>query len=127
MYIFVYGTLKRGFPSHYLLKNSIFIDYALTQKKFVMYSNGSYPLIIPDEVHEKSGFVKGEVYKVNENILKILDEFEDVPEEYVREKAEVLLLNKKRIISAFLYISSKKPTHLKVIEPDEDGIVEWRL
>ena len=127
MYLFVYGTLKRGFPYHNLLKDSKFIDSALTQKKFIMYSNGSYPLIFPDETNKKSGYVKGEVYSVDKNILKILDEFEDVPEEYLRIKTEVKLLNKGEIISSYVYISSKKPHYLEIVEPDEEWIVEWRL
>ena len=37
LYIFTYGTLKRGFVNNYFLDDAIFISTAITVEKYQMY------------------------------------------------------------------------------------------
>lgn len=37
VFMFVYGTLKKGFSNHYFLDGAKFIDYALTCEKYQRY------------------------------------------------------------------------------------------
>uniref|UniRef100_A0A1Y1K5K6 Gamma-glutamylcyclotransferase family protein n=1 Tax=Photinus pyralis TaxID=7054 RepID=A0A1Y1K5K6_PHOPY len=90
-YVFVYGTLKTNEPNHHwFYKNeaghSNFICNAQTIEK--------YPLIIatrynvPFLLHSAGvgHYVKGEIYEVDDIILKDLDELEEHPTFYVREE-----------------------------------------
>ena len=46
-YLFVYGTLKKGFRANFLLENEVFISNAKTIDKFCMIGSelGSYPIL----------------------------------------------------------------------------------
>ena len=98
--IFVYGTLRKGFHNHRLLKNSTFIGKGRTKKKYKMTVNG-----IPF-VSEKEGIshIVGEVYEVDEKTLKRLDILESHPDWYERKKVKIILENGKEI-EAWLYFN----------------------
>jgi gamma-glutamylcyclotransferase (GGCT)/AIG2-like uncharacterized protein YtfP len=85
--VFVYGTLRRGgagsmsnrFP------NSKFIADAKVSGS--LYDLGAYPGLLVDE---SSSLVTGEVYEVDEEILKRLDAFE-ASSNYWRKQVEIAL------------------------------------
>ncbi|KAK5648443.1 hypothetical protein RI129_003335 [Pyrocoelia pectoralis] len=89
--VFVYGTLKKDEPNHHWLSNnksgySKFVCSAETIER--------YPLIIATKYNVpfllyspgNGEFVKGEIYEVDENVLKDLDELEEHPNFYIREE-----------------------------------------
>ncbi len=80
--LFVYGTLKRGQPLHYLLASARFLGVGRV-RGYALYDLGEYPAARPAE---PQNFVRGEIYEVPEEIIPILDEVED---EYHRERARV--------------------------------------
>ncbi len=125
MYLFVYGTLKKNFQYHFLLKEAIFKCEGITQKKFLMYSNGAYPLIVPNQFDNMSGYIKGEIYEIDDKLLKKLDEFEDVPYEYLRIQENVKCIKNNIIFKCFLYISTKQYLPFNKIRP-EDKIISWK-
>lgn len=117
-YIFVYGTLKKGYRYHTLLKDAKFIQNAKTIPFYRLYDCGLYPCLIFDKNGEN---VEGEIYQVSEKILLYLDEFEDVPNEYKREF--IKLLDCSLGVQAYIYQKSVKglidcgeswPTKIKV-------------
>lgn len=58
--------------------------------------------------------VKGEVYKVDDNVLKNLDILEDHPNYYIREPCQVRSLDENSSITAWIYfIKNFKPELLK--------------
>lgn len=77
--LFVYGTLKRGFPLHRHMENggAVFLRDVRTiplYRLWVPIKNGWYPLMTKDS---KSGVsVEGELWCVNEQHLLVLDRVE---------------------------------------------------
>ncbi|KAM7365549.1 hypothetical protein PAMP_016466 [Pampus punctatissimus] len=87
--VFVYGTLKKGQPNYHRMFNNIngraeFLASACTTQKYPLVIAGTYNipflLNIPGQGHR----VHGEIYKVDEQMLKFLDDFESVPTMYQR-------------------------------------------
>ncbi|NPA96485.1 MAG: gamma-glutamylcyclotransferase [Crenarchaeota archaeon] len=78
----VYGTLRRGFRNHELLKGCelVWEGYANLPYELVV-DSVCIPYLVPVEELRK---IYVEVYRVDEDALSRLDEFEDVPETYVR-------------------------------------------
>ena len=80
MRLFVYGTLMRGERAHNLLGTSPFISDAITLPEFTLVNLGSYPGL-------RAGgetAVVGEIYEVSHSTLRELDDYEEVPEVYLR-------------------------------------------
>uniref|UniRef100_A0A3B4XGR1 Gamma-glutamylaminecyclotransferase n=1 Tax=Seriola lalandi dorsalis TaxID=1841481 RepID=A0A3B4XGR1_SERLL len=87
--VFVYGTLKKGQPNYFRMFNSTngkaeFIASACTTEKYPLVIAGKHNvpflLNIPGQGHR----VNGEIYKVDDTMLKFLDDFECVPTMYQR-------------------------------------------
>ena len=70
-YVFVYGTLKKGYRLHQYLQKSTFIGEGILENH-IMYVLGWYPGV----VKSKSGSVLGEVYQIDQPTLDILDDVE---------------------------------------------------
>jgi gamma-glutamylaminecyclotransferase len=71
--LFVYGTLKRGCRSHGRLSGSQCIGVAWTKPVYRMYNCGTYPGLVLTSDGES---VEGELYRVNSEVIAVLDEFE---------------------------------------------------
>lgn len=83
MYIFVYGSLKKGGINHYYLKRggSEFIS----QYKLKGFSLCDFGHGFPYLVYGGSDSVYGEIYKVDNLVTGVLDRLEDIPRLYRRE------------------------------------------
>ncbi|MFA7083192.1 MAG: gamma-glutamylcyclotransferase family protein [Arcobacteraceae bacterium] len=109
--VFVYGSLKSGFYNHFLLENALKIDNATTLDTFLMYPNINYffPFLFKAISHEdikKSISVKGELYKINNELLSELDILEGVSAGfYNRETIEVRTLD-NIVQKAYVYIAN---------------------
>jgi gamma-glutamylaminecyclotransferase len=81
--LFVYGTLKRGQRNHRLLAGQEFLGGATTAPRYRVFDLGDYPGMICDE---RTGLaIRGELWAVGECCLAELDDFEDVPDWFVRK------------------------------------------
>ena len=98
-YLFVYGTLKKNCKGHHLLYRAKFIDYAVTSDKYALFLD-EYPLVVKQRKVSK---IHGEVYLIDENLLRLIDEYEEHPFEYKREKIPVFLKGQKKRITAWIY------------------------
>lgn len=78
--VFVYGTLLRGERNHGYLKCARFLGSWRTAARFSLWSLGSYPVACADGTMQ----LYGEVYRVDERCLSLLDQLEEVPEYYQR-------------------------------------------
>lgn len=88
MKLFVYGTLKTGYP---LNDNTLGSNENCKKVSdgvihgFDMYSNGFYPYIV--ETDDKTHTVTGEVWEVNDSIL--MTELRSIEREYEETEVEV--------------------------------------
>ena len=98
-YVFVYGTLLTQERNHHLLENSILVDKGYI-KDYFMFNIGTYPGIQKSKYKNK--IVLGEVYKVNEETMDLLDELEEVGYLYKKELVPVYL-NNNEVINAYVY------------------------
>ncbi|XP_070096525.1 gamma-glutamylaminecyclotransferase isoform X3 [Equus przewalskii] len=96
-HVFVYGTLKRGQPNHKVLLGG-------THGRAAFQGRGRtaepYPLVIAGEhnvprllnVPGQGHRVVGEIYAVDEQMLRFLDEFEGCPDMYQRTPLPIAVL-----------------------------------
>ncbi|WP_440952302.1 gamma-glutamylcyclotransferase family protein [Methanococcoides sp. FTZ1] len=71
--LFVYGTLKKGCCNHHLLGDSTFVCEASTATEFRMLDLEYFPGVVMGEPGSK---ISGELYNADNELLKVLDEFE---------------------------------------------------
>lgn len=105
MYIFVYGTLKQGFHNHYLLEDAEFISEAKTKQQYPMVNTEEYFPYLIDEAG-KGYSIEGELYRIDEEILTMLDILEGYPEHYDRKKIKVVSLGIE--VTAIVYFLNEK-------------------
>lgn len=104
--LFIYGTLKFGFPNNDLLKG-VFHSKAKTPANYKLYNCGNYPALVAC----KNGLsISGELWFVSEECLKDLDEFEGV--DIGLYKRELILLTDPCHL-AFTYIFCRSVDNLK--------------
>ncbi len=107
MRVFVYGTLQKGLVRHYALEQANFLGYGTI--KATLYDLGSYP-----GIKEGDFDVYGELYEVDETILKELDKIEayypEFPEKshYIRKEVQVKMQIDDSIQTAFVYYYNGK-------------------
>ena len=81
--IFVYGTLLRGESNHAIwLSAARFVGTDRTESCFTLFSLGEFPAL----VHGGQQSVPGEVFEVSAAQLARLDELEECPEFYDRQR-----------------------------------------
>lgn len=75
--IFVYGSLKRSYALHHLLEGQVFRGPAETYPLYRIFDLGSYPGLVdwPEGL-----MIQGELYGVDAECLRKLDEAEGVDE-----------------------------------------------
>ena len=99
MLVFVYGTLKQGYRNHHVLRRARFVGNTTTPACFQLFDLGAYPgAWMPGTVS-----LQGEVYDVDTLTLASLDDLEDVPKVYRRERVET------EFGTAILYVLQRMP------------------
>lgn len=74
--LFVYGTLKRGERNHGFLRGQEYLRPARTLPHYRLYNCGPYPGLVRDAKHGR--VIDGELWRITEERLPILDSFEGV-------------------------------------------------
>jgi gamma-glutamylaminecyclotransferase len=88
MYVFLYGTLKKGYRNNSLMEGQKFIRNVETEPLYRLYDNGSYPMLVLQK-NLPANSIKGELWEVTEKCAKKLDLLEGVP--YLYKRAEIKL------------------------------------
>jgi len=78
----VYGSLRKGLSNHFLLENSEYLGQVKTPPEWSLYDLGAFPALVPAG---KTAVVV-EVYRVTPETLVALDQLEDYPEWYQRQR-----------------------------------------
>lgn len=97
--LFIYGTLKRGHCNNHLLAGQQFLGEACTSPHYRLYDSGPYPCLVEDRQCGRS--VRGEIWRVDEITLAHLDEFEGVPDLFIRR--EIQITGMATPVFAYLY------------------------
>ncbi len=121
VYLFVYGSLKRGFENEHVLDKAKYISKATTVRKFAMYASkgGEYPYLLKDKPLNN---IEGELYKIaRKDLLKKIDIFEGSPDYYTRESIEIKSRSFDTNKRAFTYFYTNKKDHKK-----KQPITEWK-
>ncbi len=84
--LFVYGSLMRGEPAHHLLEGARFVLPASTAPGFALVDFGDWPGML----REDGETVRGEVYTVPDELVPVLDRYEDHPDVFVRKEIDLL-------------------------------------
>lgn len=98
--LFVYGTLRKGFPNHFLLEGAAFGGAAKTKERYALYVD-RIPYVT--RAAEISGII-GEVFEVNRVLLERIDRLEGHPRWYHREEVAVVMEHGKEL-SAWMYFN----------------------
>nr|XP_002124027.1 putative gamma-glutamylcyclotransferase CG2811 [Ciona intestinalis] len=109
--VYVYGTLKTGFPNHYLIsdpENGIanFLYEASTVEKFALVVGSPFhvPFLLQNTNHGKGNVITGELYEVDDEMLKTLDKLENHPTLYLRSKIQVKRNTESDVIECDAYL-----------------------
>ena len=87
MYLFVYGTLMRGYGNHHLLNEARFLGIANVQGSLYGFGIPGFDLF-----PRGNGLVYGELYEFEEGpILERIDALEGHPHSYVRQRVSCTL------------------------------------
>ena len=87
-FLFVYGSLKRGYALHFHMQSAQFVSNASTVAEYRLFDCGEYPALVADV---KTGYcVEGELFHVSQQLLVILDDVEGVKESlYARQPVQL--------------------------------------
>jgi gamma-glutamylaminecyclotransferase len=108
MYLFVYGSLRRGLPNHFLLEKSIYMGTYSTVDKYHMIGqvSKSFPYVVAETEFADTNptHIIGELYDIEADVLKDLDELEGHPDFYTRCTIQVSDQAATHTYSAYVYI-----------------------
>ena len=79
-HVFVYGTLKRGQRNFHYLRESLFVGEFTTEDIYSMYQFDNYPAVCVNGPHA----IQGEVFQIDDEQFRALDELELYPDYYQR-------------------------------------------
>lgn len=141
MLIFVYGSLKKGFPNHFNMDGSIFIGFGETKDLFEMYPNMAHRF--PYLVHNRGRGLQihGELYEVPTSIvISRIDPFEGTPPYdrhreddigYVSERRKAAFYDREEVlvkmesgveVKAWIYITVDESD----IRFDQEPLSDWQ-
>lgn len=87
-FVFVYGTLKSGYALNAMMENGVFVEKFTLPKSFKlsMWDNGSYPMVIQEPNGALITEIQGEIFSVDDDDLRVLDQLEGLGVLYNRAK-----------------------------------------
>jgi len=101
----VYGTLKRAYGNHRLIRDSHFLGEGFTVRNFIMKGDG-FPKLYDTEQDDQERQVLVEVYSVSDEELACCDMLEGHPNWYRRRQEPIVMLDSwdDDPIMAWIYI-----------------------
>jgi len=110
LYLFVYGSMRKGQPNHRLLDEPgvQFIGYFTTLDPMYMIGlkSKSFPYVVTEQIHEdlKPTPITGELYEITPAVLEKLDALEGHPTYYIRRPVVVFNEKEAKTRLAYMYI-----------------------
>lgn len=126
-YVFVYGTLKEGFPNYQFNKGKRVKGTFVTKDRYPFYLVGNRfaPWLILDR--GKGYHIKGQVFHVDETTLKDMDILELISEQdgYRKVEIPVVSIDNNKEILVFMY--GKPVEQLNSADLRSDSLNEYRI
>lgn len=125
VYLFVYGSLKKGFPNNDILSQANYISKAKTLSKFAMYKeiNKNYPYIIKDNNIGQN--IEGELYQITrKDLLEKIDAFEGSPDYFKRIDVMVKTRNKNIKAKTYILAAPKVPINKKQLKSWDNNTIK---
>lgn len=120
-YVFVYGTLKRGYGNHRVLGSAKFVGEGKTVSGAYKMLDGGFPMVLSGGLFH----VKGELFEVSdEQTMRNLDRLEGVPTLYTREETEVELSDGS-VQHSYIYIGNPRWASGNYVIPNDNNECEW--
>jgi len=110
--VFVYGTLMSGFENHYHLTESEKIGKGFTLSKYHL--TASFIPFLSEIESDKSNYIYGEVYEVNDECLRALDLLEGHPAFYQRKEVDIRLDN-GAVEKCWVYFNNDQVGHTNIV------------
>lgn len=111
--VFVYGTLRRGQPNHFLLADAYLLSDCAAAPGFRLYHLGAYPAAQP--TGRETDTVRGEIYQVRDrDTLTRIDALEGFPDLYDRTETRVQD-ESGTVHVARIYFMRELPPHARAI------------
>lgn len=117
VYVFVYGTLKRGEANHGVMEsaNGEFVSESKLAG-YYMVNTPWYPFAAKSD--NDDDYIEGELYKVPADKLHILDTLEGYPQLYDRDRVSV------QDLDVFIYVNRNK-AEMKAYEKKYGKVANW--
>ena len=124
MNVFVYGTLKKMCHNHYILRDSEFMFNATTlSSEYEMYDLVGFPAMTKGGEFR----IDGEVYKVEDEVLKSLDYLESNGVLYNREEIKIRPVGANvKIVTAWAYMYLGSISSYRGRSTSVNTIKSWR-
>jgi gamma-glutamylaminecyclotransferase len=106
MNVFVYGTLRKGFWNHHLLKDSKYLGTFREDIKMDMVDLGAFPGLVPYN-GDFSFYVTVEAYEIDNKTLERLDRLEGYPTFYNRKEITI------KGITGYIYYLNQEDNNIK--------------
>lgn len=125
--VFVYGTLKRGYGNHHILKNAKFVSKGETVAKCRLF-NAGFPVLRRrlNRDGKWNAPVRGEVFIVTDaDTMARLDALESEGRMYHRRKKKIQFDNGK-VVMAYVYVGDAKFWNNRApLYPEPVNAYEW--
>jgi len=128
VYLFVYGSLKKGFQNNDILAEANYISKAKTISKFAMYKedNKNYPYIIKDSLVGQK--IDGELYEITrKDLLEKIDNFEGAPNYFKQTNVFITTRSKKLRAKTYILSIPKVPLNEKPMKSWTDHNVKLNI
>jgi gamma-glutamylcyclotransferase (GGCT)/AIG2-like uncharacterized protein YtfP len=101
--LFVYGSLKEGYPLHGIIGRQEFLGVYKTEPRFKLVTLGPFPAVIP--ARSDGVEVTGEVYEVDDDTIAYLDVVERVSQGLYNRLRLPVHDQLGTVIKAWVYVS----------------------
>jgi gamma-glutamylaminecyclotransferase len=128
-YLFVYGTLKRGYGNNArCLEDAEFIGKAVTATASYVMQSGGFPILWDLGPSRKGAFATGEIFIVSNKTRARCDSLEGHPNMYRREKRNfvvTLVDGTQELIEAWVYLWQRERNWGDPVKPDANNKLTW--
>lgn len=114
VYVFVYGSLRKGLQNHYRITEmgaNYMGEFETTNMYYMIgLKSGAYPYVTKEKVSDDANIshIRGEIYEIKRTCLQDLDILEGSPINYIRRLDDFYEIDTNKKKKAFIYMLENK-------------------